>query len=126
MLGRRELDGLEQPVPELGVLPAEDFVLPDQFLSGGSAAVLGLDGGQDLLGMVADTLAAIAGLLGLRGDGAAGADEASGGIGDPTHEGYGTHGNGPLVDAAESKTASMRSIPPQIKRGLAESCQVST
>ena len=48
LLGQGELDGLEQPVPELGVLAAEGLVLSDQFLSGGSAAVLGLDGGQDL------------------------------------------------------------------------------
>ena len=27
LLGERELDGLEQPLPELGVLPAEGFVL---------------------------------------------------------------------------------------------------
>ena len=73
LLGQGELDGLEQPVPELGVLPAEGFVLPDQFLSGGSAAVLGLDGGQDLLGMVVDALAATTGLLGLLGDRAVGA-----------------------------------------------------
>ena len=31
LLGRGELDGLEQPVPELGVLPAEGLVLLDQF-----------------------------------------------------------------------------------------------
>ncbi len=54
LLGQGELDGLEQPVPELGVLPAEGSVLLDQLLAGGSAAVLGLDGGQDLLGMVVD------------------------------------------------------------------------
>ena len=37
----------------------------DQFLAGRSAAVLGLDGGHDLLGMVVDALAATAGLAGL-------------------------------------------------------------
>ena len=66
----------------------------DQLLSGGSAAVLGLDGGQDLLGMIVDALSATAGLLGLLGDRAVGAGEASGGIGDPTNKGYGAHGDG--------------------------------
>ena len=94
LLGRREFDGLEQPVPELSILAAERFVLPDQFLSGRAAAVLGLDGGQDLLGMVIGGLAATAGLLGLLGDGAVGPGEAGGGIGDPANKGYGTHGDG--------------------------------
>jgi hypothetical protein len=58
LLGQGELDGLEQPVPELGVLPAEGGVFLDQLLTGGSAAVFGLDGGQDLVGMVVDALAA--------------------------------------------------------------------
>ena len=35
LLGPREFDGLGQPVPELGVLAAEDFVLSDQFVSVG-------------------------------------------------------------------------------------------
>ena len=94
LLGQRELDGLEQPVPELGVLLAEGGVLLDQLLAGGSAAVLGLDGGQDLVGVVVDALAATAGLLGRRGDRAVGAHQASGGIGDPTDKGYGAHGDG--------------------------------
>ena len=94
LLGQRKLDGLEQPVPQLGVFLAEGFVLPDQFLPGRSAAVFGLDGGHDLLGMVVDALAAAAGLLGLLGDSAVGAREARGGIGDPANEGYGAHGDG--------------------------------
>src|SRR5262249_54535894 len=59
-----------------------------------SAAVLGLDGGQDLLGMIVDARAAAAGLSGLRGDGAVVTGEASGGIGDPTEKRYGAHGDG--------------------------------
>ena len=65
LLGRWELDGLEQPVPELGVLVAEEIVLLNQFLSSRSATVLGFNGGQNLLGMIVDALAATAGLLGL-------------------------------------------------------------
>jgi hypothetical protein len=94
LLGQGELDGLAEPVPELRDFAAEGRVLLDQLLSGGSAAVLGLDGAQDLLGMVVDALAATADLLGLLGDGAVGAGEASGGIGDPRHKGYGVHGDG--------------------------------
>jgi hypothetical protein len=78
----------------LGVLAAEDIVLRDQFLVGGSAAVLGLDSGQDLLGVVVNALAATADLLGRRGERALGADPASGGIGDPDDKRYGTHGDG--------------------------------
>src|SRR5205814_4045856 len=62
LLGPGELDGLEQPVPELGVLLAERRIFLEQWLPRRSVAVLGLDGGQDLLGMVVDTLAATAGL----------------------------------------------------------------
>jgi hypothetical protein len=68
-LVRGELDSLEHPVPELGVLPVEGFILLDQFRWGGSAAVLGLHGGQDLPGMIGDALAAAAGLMGPLGDG---------------------------------------------------------
>ena len=94
LLGQRELDGLAEPVPELGVFAAEGVVLLDQLLAGGSAAVLGLDGGQHLLGMVVSALAATAVLFGGGGDGAVGAGPARGGIGDPTSKGYGTHGDG--------------------------------
>jgi hypothetical protein len=94
LLGRREFDGLEEPVPELAVLVTEGLGLPDQFLRGRSAAVAGLDGDQDLLGMVVDALAATTGLASLLGDGAIGVGEAGGGIGDPTEEGYGRHGDG--------------------------------
>jgi hypothetical protein len=75
----------------LGILPAEDFVVSDQLLSGGSAAVLGLDGVQNRLSVVVDVLSATADLLGLFGDSAVGTGEASGGIGDPSHEGYVAH-----------------------------------
>src|SRR5271154_581732 len=68
LFGQGELDGLEQPIPELGVLAAEDVVLLDQSFASRSAAVLGLNGGQDLLGMIVDALAATAGLLRGRGD----------------------------------------------------------
>src|SRR5262249_33158886 len=105
----------------------EGCVLLDQFLSGGSAAVLGLDSSQDLVGMIVDALAAAAGLLGLRGDRAVGAQETSGRIGDPTNKRYGAHGGGSSgVWTVGSKIAIMRSIPSNIKRVLAESCQVSS
>jgi hypothetical protein len=94
LLGQRELDGPEEPVPQLGVLSAEDFVLAEQFLAGWSTAVLGLDGGQDLLGMVVRALAAAARLLGLLSDSAVGARQARSGIGDPANERYGAHGDG--------------------------------
>src|SRR5262245_58555012 len=126
LLGQRELDGLEQPIPELEVLPAEGGVLFDQFLSAGSAAVLGLDGGQDLLGMIGDALAAATGLLGLRGDGTVVPEEARGGMGDPADDGYGTHGDRASWGCVRSTTAPMRSIPRKIKRLLVEPCQVST
>jgi hypothetical protein len=87
LLGRRELDGLGLPVPELGVLAAEGLVLWDQFVPSGPAAMLGLDGGQDLPGMIVGALAATAGLPGLLGDGAVGSGEAGGGIGDPADKG---------------------------------------
>lgn len=123
--GQWELDGLEQPVPELGVLAAEGFILPDQLLSGGSAAVLGLDSGQDLVGMVVDALAT-ASLLGVVGDGAAGSPEPSSGTGDPTSKGCGGHRDGTSWVCVRLTTAPMRSISQRIKRVLAESCQVST
>jgi hypothetical protein len=71
----------------LGVLAAEGLVLSDQFVRRGPAAVVGLDGGQDLAGVIVGALATATGLLGLLGDGAVGAGEAGGGMGDPADEG---------------------------------------
>src|SRR5215470_12855284 len=72
LLGLGELDGVKEPVPELGVLAAEVLILLEEWLPGGSAAVAGLDGSQDLLGMIVVGLTATAGSLGLSGDGAVG------------------------------------------------------
>jgi hypothetical protein len=79
---------------DLGVLLAEDGVLLDQLLAGGSAAALGLDGGPDLLGMVVGALAAASGRAVLLRDVAAVTGEASGGIGDLTENGSGATGDG--------------------------------
>ena len=125
LLGQGELDGLEQPVPELGVLAAEDFVLLDQFLSGGSAAVLGLDGGQDLLGMVVDALAATAGLLGRRGDRAVGPIQRAAALAIQPTKGMVRMGMGPL-GCRSVHNPTLEVHPQRIKRGLVESCQVST
>jgi hypothetical protein len=111
---------------ELGVLAAEGLVLPDQLLRGGAAAVPGLDGGQDLLGVVVGALAAATGLAGLLGDGAMRAGEISGGVGDPTEEGYGGHGDGSSWVSGSPTTPPMRSILRTIKRVPVEACQVSS
>src|SRR5262249_45697903 len=126
LLGRGELDGLEQPVPELGVLLAEGRVVREELLPGGSAGVLGRDGRQDFAGMVVDALAAATGLLGLLGGRAPVAAEPRGGIGDPTAKRYGAHRDGSSWVCERSTTASMRSIPQRIKRVVVQSGQVST
>src|SRR5262249_14417759 len=126
LLGQGKLDGLAQPVPELGVLPAEGLVLPDQFVSGGPTIVLGLDGGQDLLGMVVDALTAATVPLSLLSDPTRGTGEPSSGMGDPANKRYGAHGDGSSGVRVRTTTAPMRSILPRIKRVLAEACQVST
>jgi hypothetical protein len=77
LLGPGKLDGREPPAPELGVLL-------DQVLASGSAAVLGRNGGQHLLGMVGDARTTTADRLGRGGDRVVGASPARGGIGDPT------------------------------------------
>jgi hypothetical protein len=87
LLDQRKVNGLEQPFPHLSEFPTQGGVLPDQFLIGRSAAVLGLDGRFHLLSMVIDGLPTAVGLLGLGCDRAARAVEACGGIGDPTAEG---------------------------------------
>jgi len=125
-LGQGALHGLEQPVPALGVLPAAGFILLDQWLTGGSAAVLGLPSGQDLRGRIGDALAAAAGLLGRRSDGTVRTEETGRGMGDPTDEGYGAQGDGSSGVCVRSRTAPMRSILQRIKRVLVESCQVAT
>jgi hypothetical protein len=112
-LGQGEVDGLEQPIRELGVLTAEDVVALDQFLSGRSAAMLSLDGGQDLLGVAEDALTATAGLLGLVGDGAVSTHEARHGIGDSTNKGYGANGDGSSVVCVGERSAELGSPPPE-------------
>ena len=97
LLGQRKLDGLKEPVPQLGVFLAEGFVSPGSVPPRRSAAVFGLDGRFHLFGMVVDGLAAAAGLLGLLCDGAVAAAEARGGIGDPTTKGMVHMGMGPFV-----------------------------
>src|SRR5262249_39679948 len=52
LLGLGELDGVAEPVPKLGVLAAEVLILLEELLPSGAAAVLGLDGRQDLLGVI--------------------------------------------------------------------------
>ena len=87
LLGRGELDGLSQPVPESRILLAEVLSLLDQFGARRPAGVLGLDGGLDLLGMVVDSLSAAVGGLGLMSDVAVHAGQARRGIGDPGRDG---------------------------------------
>ena len=72
LLGRRKLDGLEQPVPQLGVFLAEGFVFLEEFRPRSSAAMFGLDGRFHFLSMIVDALATAAGLLGPLSDGAHG------------------------------------------------------
>ena len=86
LLGQRKLDGLEQPLPQLCVFQPECFVYSDEFRPRRSAAVFGLDGRTDLMGVVIDALAAAACFLGLLSDSAAETREARRGIGDPTTE----------------------------------------
>ncbi len=44
LFGQRKLDGLIQPVPQLGIFPLGGLSIPAQFRLGWSAAVFGLDG----------------------------------------------------------------------------------
>jgi hypothetical protein len=71
LLGRSKLDGLVQPVPQLGIFPAEGGEFPVLFLVCRSAAVSVLDGRFHLSSMVVDGLPTAVGLLGLRCDRAA-------------------------------------------------------
>jgi hypothetical protein len=104
------------PVPELSVLPAEGSVFSNQLVRCGPTVVLGLDGGQDLLGGVVDALAAATGLLGLLGDSTAGAGEPSGRVGDPANKGYGGHGDGSSgVCAVDNRTHEVH--PPKNQEG---------
>ena len=68
LFARGEFDRVSQPVPEPGILLAEELVLLDQFGARRPAGVLGRDGGLDLVGMVVDGLSAAVGDLGLMGD----------------------------------------------------------
>src|SRR5262249_1871574 len=117
---------MQQPVPELGILRFQSGVFLEELLASGTAAVLGRDGGHDLLGVVVNALAATTALLGLLCGRPAMARQASRGIGAPTANRYGEHGDGSSRVGFGSTTAPLRSILQGLKRGLVESCQVST
>ena len=80
--------------------------------------MLGLDSGQDLLGMVVDALAATTGLLGLLGDGAVGPGKRAAALAIQRTKGMVRMGMGPLGYGLGLATAPMRSIPQRIKRVL--------
>src|SRR5438270_265206 len=92
--GLGEVDGLPQPVPELGVLGLERPETTEQLLSRRSAVMLGQDGVLDLAGVVVDSLPAAQGVARPQGDVPPGPGEDGGGIGDPGRQGYGEHRGG--------------------------------
>ena len=91
-LGRGELNGLSQPVPESRILVAEIVVLLVRFGARRPAGVLGRDGGLDLVGLVGDGLSAAVDGFGLMSDVAVHAGQARRGVGDPGRDGYLEHG----------------------------------
>ena len=111
LLARGELDGLSEPVPELGILLTEVLILLDQLGPRRSPVVRVLDGGLDLLGMIVDGLSATVGDLGLAGDIAISAGQSGRGVGDPGGEGYLEHGVG-LLECGSRKQSHSGGPPP--------------
>ena len=115
--GLGEVDGLREPVPELGILVAEGLELVEELRPRRSAGMLGLDGGLDLLGMVVDGLSATVGPLGLGGDVAVRPGRQAAALAIQVATGILSMGGGPSWVRVGEATAHWGSTPFVVKGG---------
>ena len=126
LLGRSKVDGLVQPVPQLGIFLAEDGDFPVFFLMGRSAAVFGLDGRFHLVSMVVDGLPMQSACRACVVTEPRGPLKRAAALAIQLRKGSLHMGVGPLCVGVWYTTTHLRSIPSNIKSLLAKSGQVSS